>query len=456
MVKTQSPLSVAMNRTLISPLSLLLSLASVSPAADLLVGPPGSGAPYSSIQAAVDAALPGDRVLVGAGSYTGGIRISKPLELLGAGAGVTSSFSPSLPLIFGNDAVPGITVEDIAEGERVRISGLTVSVDESSPSVLIESLVVDQCAGVVELQALELPRLSGLSYSCGFAVGPVSIANCDQVLLSDVAITIPPDAPTPDLLGVNCGGNALWVHSSRVWIEGCSLRASNSSPDPGAGGSGLWAYDSSLIIGRSSVQGGNALGASAFGGAGITLVDSEATLHGGVGNQILGGDSLEPTGGPGAQVFGDSRLEWATDVVFQPGEQPGTFGAAVFEAGPGAEFVALGVALPSLSITPTHAPLGSSLVIRLEGEPGSLQLRALSLDLTHASPLEAVGGWLVVPASSALILPPVALDSTGSLDVPSSVPLESVLAGARVVEQCLQLAGGQLWLSPPAVVSFEF
>ena len=54
-------------------------------AATRCVNPGGTGGCYSSIQRAIDAAAPGDTILIGKGIYTENVVVTKPLTLLGAG-----------------------------------------------------------------------------------------------------------------------------------------------------------------------------------------------------------------------------------------------------------------------------------------------------------------------------------------------------------------------------------
>ena len=65
-----------------------------------------SGCPYSSIQAAINAATPGDTIIVAAGTYTEQILIQKELTLIGAGIGNTVVKAPNTRV-----TAPGYTVQ---------------------------------------------------------------------------------------------------------------------------------------------------------------------------------------------------------------------------------------------------------------------------------------------------------------------------------------------------------
>ncbi len=67
----------------------LLALPTPTRAALLCVHPSGGeGCAYTTIQAAVDVALPGDVISITAGTYTENVVIDKPLTFTGAGATV--------------------------------------------------------------------------------------------------------------------------------------------------------------------------------------------------------------------------------------------------------------------------------------------------------------------------------------------------------------------------------
>jgi hypothetical protein len=86
-------------------------------AASLCVG--SSGGCYPTIQAAVDAAHAGDTITIGAGTFAGGVTITKSLSLRGSGAAST--------VIRGGDHVLTIGAYGAASEPTVSISGATIT-----------------------------------------------------------------------------------------------------------------------------------------------------------------------------------------------------------------------------------------------------------------------------------------------------------------------------------------
>ncbi|WP_417601296.1 right-handed parallel beta-helix repeat-containing protein [Owenweeksia hongkongensis] len=88
-----------------------------------------SSAPYLTIQAAVNAADAGDTIYVDAGAYTEQVEITKDVEIIGAGIGVTTILgSANMPLFFttSGDNYPIVYVHD---ADNVNIKDLTVDGD---------------------------------------------------------------------------------------------------------------------------------------------------------------------------------------------------------------------------------------------------------------------------------------------------------------------------------------
>jgi hypothetical protein len=96
-----------------------LSTASSALAHQALCVQAGKARCYPSLQAALDAAHDGDTIKLGAGTFTGGVAITKSISLVGAGPGAT--------VVSGGSPVLTIGVQDAASEPTVSISGLTVT-----------------------------------------------------------------------------------------------------------------------------------------------------------------------------------------------------------------------------------------------------------------------------------------------------------------------------------------
>lgn len=111
--------------------ALVISILAISTAALVAAGPGagrGPAAPlcvgsqhgcYQTIESALDAAQDGDRIIVGHGTYTGGIVIDKSIQLEGAGAEAT--------VISGGGPVLTIGAAGAASEPTVSISGVTIT-----------------------------------------------------------------------------------------------------------------------------------------------------------------------------------------------------------------------------------------------------------------------------------------------------------------------------------------
>ncbi len=128
------------------------------------------GCAYTQIQQAIDAATAGDRILVGPGTFAGGIVIAKPLTVAGTGEGATVisgggpvvlvSAAPvtlrAVSVVAGNSSGDGggvlntgtLTVEDASVGHKTADGYGGGLADESGGSLTLRGVtVVDDTAG---------------------------------------------------------------------------------------------------------------------------------------------------------------------------------------------------------------------------------------------------------------------------------------------------------------------
>ena len=144
--------------------SVLLTLLASTPAyaASTIVVPRD----YPTIQAAVDAAAPGDTIMVESGTYTEEVVIGKDVNLRGAGVGATVIKSPATLIPFAVNLRNGrslTAIVRVGHGAHVRISGLTVS--GPIPCGLVLGVVAVQSANL-ELTDARVSDILPAAASC--------------------------------------------------------------------------------------------------------------------------------------------------------------------------------------------------------------------------------------------------------------------------------------------------
>jgi parallel beta-helix repeat protein len=125
---------------------------------------------FPTIQAAVDAALPGSTINVKSGTYTEEVVIAKDLNLRGAGAGATVIRSPAAltPYAVDLQGRPFYAIVRVARGAHLRISGLTVSGPD--PCGFVQGVVAVQSA-TLELTNARVTDIVPASTTCSSALG---------------------------------------------------------------------------------------------------------------------------------------------------------------------------------------------------------------------------------------------------------------------------------------------
>jgi hypothetical protein len=244
--------------------------------ADACIGGPGC---RTSLQAAVDAAPPGATIRIAAGTYAGGVRIAKSLQLLGAGSGRTV----------------------------IRGGGPVVTIDTTSPhppTVVISNLAL---TGGVAHGADGINALGG---GVLVTAGPGGTIGAN-VTLRDVVVSGNRAAPTttsPSPSGVKCPDGDCPYAASRgggiasfgtLTIER-SVVTHNSAAGPASDvtGGGIYTGGGSLTIRSSAVTGNRSaperIGRFAEGG-GIQATATTTTI---TGSSISGNSSVLVTSWP--------------------------------------------------------------------------------------------------------------------------------------------------------------
>jgi hypothetical protein len=449
----------------------LLALAAASArAADLEVGPVGSGAAFTSIGAAIAAANPGDRVLVHAGVYFEYVVVSKPIELIGAGSSTTVirpvPVNAPLPVLF-----PPLGLTGIGAGQRAVVRGFRLEV----PSLFRVSqypytmAYASGCAGRLELSDLHV-EASNLLTPGSSTGGLVLVRDCAQVLMDGVKAL---GASLPNSNGTE-GISGFFVERSRAWVSRCEFGGSSAgtraSGASGEAGSGLRAIDSEVQLARTRLVGaGGAARTTALaepGGSGLDARGSSIVVHGGDGATIVGADARETlyilfflygSGGHAIEADATSAIALAPDVLVSAGAPSANLpGGQPISAASGASLRTLSERAPSLAFLPQIGALGSTSTVQYQGEPGSIHARFLSFASGDALALPGIEGTLLLDLLSFLYLETVTLDGLGQATSLAPIPADPLLGGLGIVEQTLQWTPLALRFAPPALKSIGF
>lgn len=258
---------------------LLFALAAPAFAADVIEVPN----PAAGIQSAVDAAQPGDVVLIAAGTYEEGVFV------VGKGVSLVAD---------GPVFLRRLEITDVPAGQTMLVDGFTVSTAGTVVTGFEVPLVVEDCAGSVRVQDCNLCGTPGFA---GLVFGPMpydgfpaaQFVRCDDVAVvgSSAEGGFGDTLFDEDIDGTaTSGASAIEVEDSFVVIDGCELIGGfggdilDTVTDPGGtGGSGVdvSGFGKTIVVGCTIVggDGGNAdcdfigCGFGGGGGHGVLLTD---------------------------------------------------------------------------------------------------------------------------------------------------------------------------------------
>lgn len=419
--------------------------------ADITVGPLGSGAETSNLNAALFNAVSGETVFVFPGEYEEIRIVRKDIRIIGAGADLVR-IRDTDSLVVGQAS----RIDDLLASQTVFVSGVTF--DMIANTALIGPLVLTNNAGRIHF------------HDCAFEstvpvpVGPISVFSSADVIFDQCTLlgSMPVDKGKPTVSSV--GGNGCSLDGSTVTFNDCFIEA-GTAPVPGLffsnGGIGIDAINCSLRLHNTTVIGGGAINSSSLGegsGAGIELQSSDLQVSGAPGTQVIGGDGLstdplllESFGSPGIFVLDSlSSVTVSESVEFLGGlGSGGEFADGI--APSGSSLTAELFRRPGLSLSAATGQPGDSFDVAFDGEPGGLHTLAFSVGLVANYSFPNIDGTALLDPENTDLFTFQILDGSGSGSFTVDVPNEPALTGAVAHFQSLQnQAVGGSFLSLPS------
>ena len=406
---------------------------------DHWVGPPASGHPFQSIQAAIDASAPGDRVLVAAGTYDPFV-LHKPVQVSGRDSFSTKILSTdgSIPIQVVHDGTAGL--------RRISHFGIETAPGAPLPAAFIK---VANTPSPVELLDLIAVRDSFDAAPGGGAL--LDIDSATSVVGSTLRLLADPvDSTAQPGLEPYAGIRAVdsRVVLSEVRTAGVGA-GSNSSSGTIDGAPGIEAVRSTLLLALCAAEGGESAGGGEA-GSGLVLIDSDATIHGGKVNRLAGGAVLDAgsIGASGMFADGQSNVTWAIDVLFEASQNPFAPAVAPIDTQPTTGTDPRQDHLPSMWVIDSSAPINEWATVIVEGDPGTLHFWWLTFGTTQPIPLPGIFGPLNVDPNTSIAHAPILIESNGQGSASAFVPNNPALIGLMFAYQSLEVNGATLQLAP--------
>lgn len=445
----------ALRQPLLTRTASLFALAAFAPAvlAQITVGPPGSGANFQQISAAVAAAAPGAKIFVLPGIYDPFV-VTQSVSILGEDA---SQCVVSIPL---GSNVGLIEVSQLPASHQVRISGLSLDPTTSSPEPRI---AVRQCAGRVAFVDVFSEQLA-YSSSQNIDESVALVEDSDTVHFENCLLK---GSGPPGNQSWQNGSSGLEVINSRVWCSGCTTKGGPGYE--GYGGSAIRASAGSFVhLSRTTAIGGSGGAHIGFywwdiyafsGEEAVSVSASELVVAGGTGNQLEGGAGGNAGtdwggGGPAIWAMGQSVVRYASDAVLIGGfdgiaqyQTPQIFSVVASDL-----VVAEAHVRPTLMVVPADVAPGQTAVIESDGDAGALHAVFVSFD-TIAPVLIPNGQFVHIDPNNAVLLSltPIGAIGVGSVAVP--VPAIAALSGLELTLQALDTNLASLRITNPALLT---
>lgn len=443
--------------------------------ADILtVGPDAAGYDFTTIQAAVDAAVSGDTVQIAPGIYDGFSIISKSINVIGAGSDLTvlrahwSEVTPgetqwmstvSVWNVLDNPvAMGGFRIAPLEAGNHIGSYG--VNIDRTAVQLFLFDIEV-----IIDRPLIALKHQFRAPFIQFFAFD-ATYSNCRTKIVpgwEPWAIEDP---------GAYKGVPGCYILDGNAWMSDCQFEGSPSplcgddSPDSLFGnfaesaGPGLVHDVGQLTLANCRLVGADGAPAmgdcvATAGAPGLwrrpgTFGNFDTSIHGGASNAILGG-SAEIDPGPAVKLEAPNDVVWGSGVLLVPGsDDSGTPGEILISTSM-ARGVGLDDRLPSLGLSDPMVELGNATQLRFHGDRFGVCFPRWSIGGTEAFALPNITGDGFLDLNTIGELPVVALDANGEGALSIQVPNDPALLDHWYVLQMVEY-DGDLEFAPPVVL----